>query len=174
MRLKAWMNARGIRRIALRAGGLLPCDRPVLPGPARTLALLLLVAFLLVPAVSQAMEQSLYDPDGEAVGYMDTRDQMSIYLWDGQPVAYLDGPSIYGFNGRHLGWLKDGIVIDHDGYAVGFAEGAFNRPPRLERLKGVQQLAPLRALPEFEPLEPLQRGRWSDVPLAVFLSMGKK
>ncbi|SUA59026.1 Uncharacterised protein [Oligella urethralis] len=140
----------------------------------RNIAALFFVFLLLAPVASQAREISLYDDTGEAVAYIDTNDEMNIYLWGGEPVAYLDGQSIYGFNGKHLGWLKEGIIWDHDGYAVGFIEGALNKLTKLERLKGLQKLMPLKALQQLEPLEPLQKSQWSRLPLELFLTMGKK
>lgn len=128
---------------------------------------------LLMPSIGHALQLSLYDTRGYAVAYLDTDQQMTVYLWDGQPVAYVDGQSLYGFNGRHLGWLKNRVVVDHDGYAVGFTESVIRRRTRVERIKGLKQLTPLKALPQLEPMEPLQAGGWSDVPLDVFLSMGR-
>ncbi len=139
----------------------------------RKITILCLFVLLCIAASAQAREISLYDSEGEAVAYIDTNDEMNIYLWDGKPVAYLDGSSIYGFNGKHLGWFQEGIIWDHKGYAVGFVEGAINKLTKLERLKGLQQLAPLKALQELEPLEPLFTNRWSKVPLEIFLSMGR-
>jgi hypothetical protein len=140
----------------------------------RNLFAILLFFFLLVPAISYAREISLFDDAGEAVAYIDTDDEMNIYLWKGEPVAYLDGQSIYGFNGKHLGWFKDGIIWDHEGYAVGFIEGAINKLTKLERLKGLQKLTPLKSLQQLEPLEPLHKSQWARLPLEIFLSMGKK
>lgn len=134
----------------------------------------LLVFFLLAPAISYAREISLYDDAGEAVAYIDTDDEMNIYLWKGEPVAYLDGQSIYGFNGKHLGWFKEGIIWDHEGYGVGFIEGAVNKLTKLERLKGLQKLTPLKSLQELEPLEPMHKSQWARLPLEIFLTMGKK
>lgn len=134
----------------------------------------LLVFCLLVPAISYAHEISLYDDAGEAVAYIDIDDEMNIYLWKGEPVAYLDGQSIYGFNGKHLGWFKEGIIWDHEGYAVGFIEGAVNKLTKLERLKGLQKLTPLKSLQQLEPLEPLHKSLWARLPLEIFLTMGKK
>ena len=134
----------------------------------------LLVFFLLVPAISYAREISLYDDAGEAVAYIDTDDEMNIFLWKGEPVAYLDGQSIYGFNGKHLGWFKKGIIWDHVGYAVGFIEGAVNILTKLERLKGLQKLTPLKSLQQLEPLEPMHKSQWARLPLKIFLTMGKK
>ncbi|MCH8080711.1 MAG: hypothetical protein IIA06_13200 [Proteobacteria bacterium] len=133
----------------------------------------LLVFLLLAPAISYAREISLYDDSGEAVAYIDTNDEMNIYLWMGEPVAYLDAQSIYGFNGKHLGWFKEGVIWDHGGYAVGFIEGAINKLTKLERLKGLQKLTPLKSLQELEPLVPLHKSQWARLPLEIFLTMGK-
>ena len=133
--------------------------------------LLLLVVPFPVSALSQ--EISLYDSVGEAVAYIDTDDELNIYLWRGKPVSYLDDNSLYGFNGKHLGWFKDGIVWDHNGYAVGFVEGAVNMLTKMERIKGLQQLTPLKSLQQLEPIEPLYKNQWSSLPLEIFLSMGR-
>lgn len=42
-----------------------------------------------------------------------------MYLWGGEPVAYLEDDRIYGFNGKHIGWYDDGVICDHDGNIVG-------------------------------------------------------
>lgn len=136
-----------------------------------TRALILFV--LLLPVSGVAEEVSLYDYEGQAVAYIDTDDELNIYLWEGKPVAYLDGSSVYGFNGKHLGWFKDGIIWDSRGYVVGFVEGAVNMLTRLERLKGLQQLTPLKSLQQFEPFEPMFVNQWSRLPLEYFLSMGR-
>jgi len=122
----------------------------------------------------QAKEISLYNDDGEAVAYIDTDDDMTIYAWKGEPQAYLDGLNIYGFNGDHLGWLKNGIIRDHKGYAVGFIEGGVNILTKLEKLKGLKKLQPLKSLQKLEPLQPLDKSEWGRLPLEIFLSLGKK
>ena len=59
---------------------------------------LLLIVILLsicLPASNVfAKEISLFDSDGEAVAYIDTSDDFTIYLWKGKPVAYLDNTSV--------------------------------------------------------------------------------
>ncbi len=132
------------------------------------------VVFLLIQSIGYAREISLYDDAGEAIAYIDTDDEMNIYLWKGKPVAYLDDESVYGFNGKHLGWFKEGIIWNHEGYAVGFIEAAVNKLTKLERLKGLQKLAPLKSLQKLEPLEPLQKNKWARIPLDIFLSFGAK
>jgi hypothetical protein len=128
---------------------------------------------LLLPVTVLAREISIYDSKDEPVAYIDTDDEFNIYLWGGEPVAYLDGNSVYGFNGKHLGWFREGIIWDHRGYGVGFIEGAVNMITKLERLKGLQQLTPLKSLQQLEPLEPLHTKQWSPTPLEIFLSMGR-
>ncbi|NRA14954.1 MAG: hypothetical protein HRU04_05600 [Oceanospirillaceae bacterium] len=134
----------------------------------------ILVIFTLMPAIGNAREISLYDDAGEAVAYIDTDDEMNIYLWKGRSVAYLDDESVYGFNGKHLGWFKKGIIWDRKGYVVGFIEGAVSKLTKLERLKGLQKLTPLKSLQQLEPLEPLQKTKWGKLSLEIFLSFGAK
>jgi len=69
-----------------------------------------------------APEVVLYDRDGAPVAYIDSGD-LSIYLWNGEPVAYVQRASgalfnAYGFNGRHLGWYFNGVLYGHDGNAA--------------------------------------------------------
>lgn len=155
--------------------------------------MLAIVVALLLPPVAQpvvaagaarahgplvvAEEVTLFDADGEPVAYIVLDDELTIYLWGGEPVAYLHrtgrkNPSIYGFNGKHLGWFESGIARDHDGDAVGFAKGAVNKTTRFESFKSFKQFKPLKGLRELEPLEPVFSTRWSSTPLKEFLAAG--
>ena len=117
-----------------------------------------LLCFLVVVTsvhASSVGETSLFDFKGRAVAYI--AEDQTIYLWEGKPVAYLDGQAkdgldIYGFNGKHLGWFKDGILYDNDGYAVGGIKETFRSPTQLEPIKGLKELKPLQSLKELEPL----------------------
>jgi hypothetical protein len=67
------------------------------------------------------MQTTLFDKNGEAVAYMTTDFDETIYLWEGHPVAYrYENHHIYGFNGRHIGWFIDQILYDNDGKRIGF------------------------------------------------------
>ena len=140
----------------------------------KELRLFLLVICLLFSSLAQAREITLFEREGTAIAYIDTGEELTIFLWNGNPVAYLEKSSIYGFNGKHLGWFKEGIVRDHQGNGVGFIEGAVNKLTKLEPLKSLQKLTPLRSLQELEPLEPLLRDSWSRTPLDLFLLQGAK
>ena len=46
------------------------------------------------------MSLTFYDSSGKPVAY--TEDGTHIYLFSGEPVAYLDNESVYSFSGKHL------------------------------------------------------------------------
>ncbi|MFN9709536.1 MAG: 4-fold beta flower protein [Burkholderiales bacterium] len=142
--------------------------------PLKELKIFLVALCLLFSSLAEAREITLFDREGTAIAYIDTGEDMTIFLWNGSPVAYLEKSSIYGFNGKHLGWFKDGIVRDRQGNGVGFIEGAVNKLTKLEPLKSLQKLTPLRSLQDHEPLEPMFRDSWSRIPLDLFLLQGAK
>jgi hypothetical protein len=143
------------------------------------LGLMPLVGFLLFGFAAFAAsdeETSLFDFKGRATAYI--AEDKTIYLWDGKPVAYLDGDApkdgldIYGFNGKHLGWFKRGILYDHDGKVVGGIKATFMSLTELEPLKGLKELTPLKNLKELKPLKPLFTKEWAELPLKYFLNQG--
>jgi hypothetical protein len=62
------------------------------------------------------------DRTGDAVAYLDD-DGEAIYLWDGTPVAFFSGDSIYSYSGKHLGYFTDGWIRGA-GAAVVFIDDA--------------------------------------------------
>ena len=67
------------------------------------------------------MEKALYDKDGFPIAYITDDYHQSVYLWEGDPVAYVfENEHIYGTNGRHLGWFVQGIVYNQNGERIGF------------------------------------------------------
>ena len=120
------------------------------------------------------IEVTLYDQGRDAIAYIDYGDNMTIYMWDGTPVAYLEeNEGVYRFDGRFLGWYEDGIVYDKEGYAVAAREGT---------LKGeISMVTPLPASPEEEkkgkpdkgvkeskPVLPQFENSWSKTSLTDF------
>ena len=136
--------------------------------------LLLGLLIMAVPGPGLAQEVSLYSQDGTAVAYLATGAEMSIYLWNGDPVAYLQGESVYGFNGRHQGWFKQGIVWNREGRIAGFAEGAITSPTRVPGLKGLKRSAPARFAREPEPPEMPRTDLWAPIPLQALLALGRR
>jgi hypothetical protein len=138
----------------------------------QTLLLLFVVLFASEFSPALADDYALYDNTGAAVAYIATNDEYTIYSWGGEPLAYLQGEHVFGFNGKHLGWFEDGIIWDHNGFATGFVKGAVIMPLQLEGLKGLKSLRPLRSLKELPPLKPIKTKSWSPTPLALFLAEG--
>jgi hypothetical protein len=100
------------------------------------------------------MEKTLYDKKGEAVAYIATDYHGAIFLWDGQPVAYLYAEEhLYGINGRHLGWFIDEIIYDQEGARIGFTARTCPAAVGKRRPKGKRAV-----LPELRP-------RWAAPPL---------
>ena len=50
-------------------------------------------------------ELVFYNKYGKPIAYLSESNSDTIYLWDGTPTSYLYKDNIYGFNGKHLGWL---------------------------------------------------------------------
>jgi hypothetical protein len=122
-------------------------------------------------------ELTLFDSSGQPVAYVDMKDEMTIYLWNGYPVAFLVSSnncfSIYGFNGKHLGWFEKGIIRDHRGMGVGFSKGAVsNIQLKSEPLKKLKKLKSLKSLQQLEPLRPADAAKFSEIPLKIFLGLG--
>ena len=140
---------------------------------------LAVVLFLLLNVASMTAEEiTLFNSSGTPTAYIDTEDEdLTIYMWNGLPVAYLttaedNGYHIYGFNGNHLGWLENGIIRSHSGYAMGFRKGAIEMYTSYEPYKGYKQIKPLKSLKQLPPYKPLYINSFSTESLALFLIRG--
>lgn len=132
----------------------------------RAIFLMIALATTFAPAYA-AQEISLFGSSAEAVAYVVVDDDLTIYLWEGKPVAYLvpiDDTefNVFSFEGTHLGWFVSGLLRDHEGNAA-CAKGAISMTD-LEGLKGLKELKPLKGLKELPPLRPLLSSTWSRVP----------
>jgi len=85
--------------------------------------LLILLLTLSLTTLADDNEISLSDSSGESVAYIVLNDEFTIHTWDGEVVAYLHSSTgnfnsemdVYGWNGDHLGWFNDGIIMNHYG-----------------------------------------------------------
>lgn len=142
--------------------------------PVRSmLATLLIILLTTVIATASAQEIPLVDKDGYYVAYIDTNEDPTIYLWSGEPVAYLDERGVdtlvYAFSGEHLGWYKDGILRDRDGNVVGADDGVLITPTRFEPIKGLKRLKPVRRVKSAAGLKPIFSNYYSRQPLEAWL-----
>ena len=70
---------------------------------------------------------TFYDRSGKPIAYCD--DGETMYLFSGEPVAYLHKELVYSFPGIFLGRLENGWVRDRNGYCVFFTEDAAGGGP---------------------------------------------
>lgn len=119
------------------------------------------------------MSSIYYDQVGVPSAYSD--DGVHIFLFNGAPVAYIEGDSIYAFYGTHLGWLIGGWIVDHEGDHVFFTEVAGPGPVKplkeLAPLKELKELFPLKDVKELKPLQPVIGLDWSPLTLEAFFRL---
>ena len=134
----------------------------------------LAIFYLTTGALSAEDELSLFNPAGKATAYI-TND-LTIYLWTGETVAYLseddEGFHVYGFNGKHLGWFVGGAVYDHNGKAVGAVAEVFRTPVDPVPFKDFRDYKPFKDYKESAPARPKLRNVWSNIPFKHFLMKG--
>jgi hypothetical protein len=121
---------------------------------------------------TSAPELDLYDPTGKPTAYVSFADNSAIYLWTGQPAAFLDDKNVYGFNGKHLGWFEGGVLWDHQGRSVGITRQALPVAAYATPAKYAKYAQPARYAEQAAPAEPAHSLSSSTVPLSVFLQAG--
>lgn len=98
-----------------------------------------------------------FDSRGQVVALKDN-DRDVVILWDGTPVAILGERSVYGFDGRHLGWFVNGWIRDHDGACVYYTDDAEGGPARPSR-KARPALGARKAIPSRQARQPVPSRR---------------
>lgn len=117
-----------------------------------------------------------FDPKGAAAVYFEISDpERTFYFWsEGTPACYMDEDSLYGFNGKHLGWLRDGAVYDHDGNVVVATAARFKDPVELPPPKAPKEYKPYKDYKEHRPYKPVFNHAWSKIAARAFFLQGKK
>jgi len=109
------------------------------------------------------MSLDFYDSSGDAVAYTD--DNEHIYLFNGEPAAYVYKDSVYSYSGSHLGWFADRLIRDHSGDTVFFTPTGKRGPIKPLRhvnpLKGLKCRRPLKSLRELAPSRSYKSQSWS-------------
>ena len=123
-------------------------------------------------SLSATDEISLFDNKGDAVAYISVSEDLTIYLWGGKPVAYLDGENVYGFNGKHLGWFSKGMIMDHDGNAPCVLKDVYPGYTSYESYKSYKQYKPYKSYKQYAPYKPYSNNRLSSMPCSIFLALG--
>jgi hypothetical protein len=137
-----------------------------------------LIAVTAAPSVVLADDVALFDGAGKASAYVAVDDELTVYLWSGEPVAYLDQDSaggfhVYGFNGKHLGWFVDDVVRDHDGDAACATKEKL-RSTAVEPFKAFKKFKPFKSFKEFAPFRPLFTNSWGGTACQFLLIEGER
>jgi hypothetical protein len=106
---------------------------------------------------------TLYNSKGTPIAYIDSGG--TIYLFRGEPVAYVLRGSVYAFSGKHLGRYARGWIRDHRGDCVFFTRSAQGGPTRPELAlvppKDPKKPRPIRGTRQEPPPKPETRSSWS-------------
>jgi hypothetical protein len=136
--------------------------------------LILLLFSMLIPFTSFGnTEISLFNSNGEAVAYIAVDDDLTIYLWSGEPVAYIDDEDVYGFNGKHLGWFSESMIINHNGESPCVLKNRYPGYTQYEGYKSYKSYKPYKSYQQYAPYKPYTSNRFSSTPCSLFLAMGK-
>lgn len=111
------------------------------------------------------MSSTFYDSQGKPIAY--TEDDIHIYLFSGKAVAYLDGSSVYAYNGKHLGRFEDGWIRDNQGHCVFFTQEVSGGPmkpiKKIKPMKRMKKMKPMKRMKKMKPMRPMNRRAWSDL-----------
>ena len=98
-----------------------------------------------------------------------------IVDFSGISIGFIRTIHVYDYNGNHRGFFEGGILRDHEGFTVGFADNVTSpKHPilpikQLLPLKPLAELEPLRPFTELPPLKPFYQYEWSDLtPFELF------
>ena len=125
------------------------------------------------PAPSDADAMSFYDAQGKATAYIALDDGLTVYMWTGEPVAYVEDDSFFGVNGKHLGWYHDGAVYDHDGAIVAVPAVALAQSPDPARARSPRQQKPSAREKNARPAKPVFGRSWSKASARAFFLSGR-
>lgn len=106
-----------------------------------------------------------FDRAGRATAY--TTDGTHLFLWSGEPVAYLAEGKVYTFRGRLLGWYENGWLYDLGNGPALFSAGAVGGPvkpiKKVKPVKSVRRVTPLKSVRAAAKVRPVRSLLWSPV-----------
>lgn len=118
------------------------------------------------------MSITFYDRNGAAVAYSD--DDVHVFLFGGEPIAYLDAEALYSYRGELMGWFEDGWLRDKDGRCVAYSEEASGGPTLPEKRRrpkqSLKQTLPVQQRQDPRSLRPMHSSAWSTQSAKQFFS----
>ncbi|HEX7061542.1 MAG TPA: hypothetical protein VF200_06195 [Woeseiaceae bacterium] len=116
------------------------------------------------------MAIDFYDKSGAPIAYCE--DGEHIYLFSGEPVAFMHGDAVYSFSGKHIGWFEDGWVRDTSGRCVFFTDDATGGPVKpvkhVKPVKGVKHVRPVKGVKAVRSVRAVRSLSWSPLSGAHF------
>ncbi len=96
-------------------------------------------------------------------------DNGRILNFNGKNVGFQDDfGNLFSYKGKHVGWLENGIMRDHNGACVGFGQNPTDVPrpflpfKQFKPFPGFPQFEPFRPFKQFSPFKPFKQFAWSD------------
>lgn len=106
-----------------------------------------------------------YDQTGTPRAY--TINGVDIYLFSGEPAAYIEQDMVYAFSGKQLGWSWDGWIRDLNGYCVFFtpyATGGVYKPYMgFVPYAAYRQYLPYKSYRQYPQMRPYKKNAWSNL-----------
>ncbi len=118
------------------------------------------------------MSLIFYDKIGTPMAYTD--DNKHIFYFTGENIAYIYEISVYNYEGKHLGFFKEGWIRDNTGKCVLFSKGAIGGPK-----KRMQDIYPVKSqksnIPNKKPKENRDikltiKDEWSELAVKEFFN----
>ena len=104
-----------------------------------------------------------FDRAGAAAAF--SPDDKSLFLWSGQPAAFIEGNEVYAYSGRFIGWVGNGWIVDDEGQRLLFESDAVGGPEKPNRQKravaGQRGRNPPREPSQSAPQRPAPSDTWS-------------
>lgn len=116
------------------------------------------------------MADWIFDRHGRATLILDSD---CIRNSRGQVVAWISGDNVYTLQGRHCGWLEDGVLADSHNRVLGFLRNATGHLPSRPGIGGTPGTPGFAGRPGRPGLSGTPgkpgRGGWSNEDLAAYL-----
>lgn len=131
------------------------------------------------PILADENEMSLFSNKGTPAAYVAVDEGMTVYLWSGKPIAYLERDigttrfHVYGFNGKHLGWFDQGVIWDKHGDGSCAVKERL-QTTQVEPFKALKQSRPLKAIKEIAPVRPDFSNQFGQVDCGLLLAKGEE
>jgi len=117
------------------------------------------------------MEVTLFNKTGRPVAYL-AEDGETIYLWDGRATAYIHKGKVYGWNGKHLGWMANGTIFDIYGLRSGFVRSKSPIVTHAEPIKPMKQIKQMKNVRQVSVVKPILCYGYSQKNLEAMLEEG--